>query len=290
MAGTNSGEKLRYGISALDMAYKEDAEKDELLVRGHNGKMFYKRESDGQIVGYDTLEYDKESLISAINGAITKSKAVLETVESDYIAYHTLDLTEKNVVPSNTALAMNYSSKFKTSKTKGFFTRIRGTKNTNALISFIESLSTKDYTVKIDFEVTNIGGTVTTKTISANGKFNELMFVDLSVFTDNNITGYIIKVKSILIDVKSEYDSLSDEKKEALMSLNDGNTKIEASVIDLITYVNDMDNLIIHEDGERIGLEQLLSIASINSETVEVSPMVVSEDKPDHACVWAQIK
>ena len=32
-------DELRYGISALDMQYKEDALNDELLVNGKNGQI-----------------------------------------------------------------------------------------------------------------------------------------------------------------------------------------------------------------------------------------------------------
>ena len=39
----NDSDNLRLGISALDLTHYSYAENDELMTRGTDGKMFYKR-------------------------------------------------------------------------------------------------------------------------------------------------------------------------------------------------------------------------------------------------------
>ena len=64
----NDSDNLRLGISALDLTHYSYAENDELMTRGTDGKMFYKR-PDGNIVAYDSTEYNKDEIVSAIKNA-----------------------------------------------------------------------------------------------------------------------------------------------------------------------------------------------------------------------------
>ena len=70
--------EMRYGISALGLSHKEYAENDELLVEQSSGKMFYKRESDNQIVSFDNEKYSQETLPVAMNTAIELAKTYIK--------------------------------------------------------------------------------------------------------------------------------------------------------------------------------------------------------------------
>ena len=58
-----AGIQARYGISALDLGHKEYAQDDELMVRGDDGRMYYKR-TDGVIVAYADKDLSEDEVIS----------------------------------------------------------------------------------------------------------------------------------------------------------------------------------------------------------------------------------
>lgn len=282
--------KLRYGISALDLKYKEYSDNDELMVNGPNGKMYYKRE-DGQIVSYDNLEYNKQSLVLALNGAIASSDIKIHPSENDYIIYHTIDISGKNDILSDTATEFNFESSFSISKSvKAFFIRVRGNNNTNSVVSFIESFMNDEESVKFTFTIKAIGDTENSVDVESGGMFNDLLLVKIPDINVENITRYEVKIKSIKFNVKPTYNNLVDLQKELIDVVNNNNVKFEADGIDVISYLDDMSLAIIVSDVDKIKLFSIYTVYDINSEKIETEPVVISKELPDHKCLWVKIK
>ena len=81
-----AGIQARYGISALDLGHKEYAQDDELMVRGDDGRMYYKR-TDGVIVAYADKDLSEDEVISntmgvlmGIDGLVLPEKNISSTV------------------------------------------------------------------------------------------------------------------------------------------------------------------------------------------------------------------
>ena len=97
-----SNGELRYGISALGLEYREQAENDELLVDIPTGKMHYKR-SDGQIVTSDNCTYPTEMLGIAMKSAAKNAGKHIIANENHFVAYHTIDISQKTDLLSDEA-------------------------------------------------------------------------------------------------------------------------------------------------------------------------------------------
>ena len=238
-------EQLRYGISALDLKYKEYSVKDELLVNGHDGKMFYKRESDGQIVTSDNLEYNKDELISAINDTLSSNEKI-PVLPTDYIVYNTIDIAEKNSILSSGISELNLTHSFPIQKVNsGFFIRIRGNNTTNAIVSKLtndyKSKHPDDETSSVLIKITiSESGTDYSEEKMIGVDFDTLTFVKLSP-SSPNCTRYNVIINSIeYTTIKLAYNS--SLHKNDMINLNYGNInddglcRLEADMIDFIYY------------------------------------------------------
>jgi hypothetical protein len=287
MASVND-ESLRYGISALDLTHKDIAVKDEMLIHNTDGKIHYKRETDGQIVSYDALEYSNQELISAMNGALTEMNVGLNPPESDLIAYHVLNIAGKTSILNTVTMEFGYSSTFTTANIQGFYIRVRGNNKTNAVVSYLESLQKNTDSVEFTFSITAHGSTNVTKTVTRSGGFNKLLFVEIPDFDVSNIKTYEIQVVSIFYNLYSTYNKLSTTQKNLLSSFNDLNAKFEADAIDLVTYVEALSNTVIYSETDDIKLHQAFSVNTMVNETSE--SIIVSKEKPTRKCLWVKLK
>lgn len=286
-------EQLRYGISALDLKYKEYSVKDELLVNGHDGKMFYKRESDGQIVTSDNLEYNKDELISAINDTLSSNEKI-PVLPTDYIVYNTIDIAEKNSILSSGISELNLTHSFPIQKVNsGFFIRIRGNNTTNAIVSKL----TNDYKSKHpDDETSSVLIKITISESSTDYSEEKMIGVDFDTLTfvklspsSPNCTGYNVIINSIeYTTIKLAYNS--SLHKNDMINLNYGNInddglcRLEADMIDFIYYVDNINDIIISDEDEGIKLQYTLPVSDTDKDI-----FVLSDKKPNHKCLWAKI-
>lgn len=276
--------ELRYGISALDIKYKEYADNDELLVNGKNGAMLYKR-PDGQIVTPST-PYGRDELITAINKIFTTNQEV-EVSGADYLVYNTIVVNEKMSIISSEKQEIAGDITITSDKlVSGIFVRIRGNSETNAVASYLSSQATSNsLEVSYLFEITELG-TGNVRNLTIGSKFDTLAYGELYVSEiSEGCTGYQVKLKSVSFPLFNEvYSSLDETTKSKLSELNQGNTKFEPSEIDLIYYTSDSKNSAIYSETDNLKLNYVIPASEINHDE-----FVISESQPSHKCMWAKV-
>ena len=139
----NDSDNLRLGISALDLTHYSYAENDELMTRGTDGKMFYKR-PDGNIVAYDSTEYNKDEIVSAIKNA-TNTSSAWSSPSEDYIAYYTFSMAGKNITTSTT-IALTVPEIKAATNSNGIFIRLKPNNTASAVLAFIDTYRRNDNT------------------------------------------------------------------------------------------------------------------------------------------------
>ena len=276
-------EVVRYGVSLLDMKYKSDAQNDEVLIRGQDGRLYYKRD-DGQIVSHD-FDYTKNSLYDNLNN--TRWLQKLNT--TDFLVYNTIDITGVAKLTSTVTKSLNLGVEFPISKNEdGFYLRIHGNEETNNIVSLAKKIYLKTHTTTAK-DVTIIiaikqGETSSNVTVKVN--FNELTFIPVTITEDATIS--IVSVKMVL--VATVLSALSDKEKEIINEINFGNTSLEASCIDLVTFTSDVDTVVVKDDESKVRLNLIGELSDYLAYSVKnnVIPFVISKDKPNFKCIWAQ--
>lgn len=283
--------EMRYGISALGLSHKEYAENDELLVEQSSGKMFYKRESDNQIVSFDNEKYSQETLPVAMNTAIELAKTYIKTNVNNFVTYHTIDISEKTDLLDDSEVNLSIGTKFNVSKDEGaFYIRIHGDTLTNTIMSYLEkSYPTCNESMEIVFSIEETS-TGTVQEVVVYTKYNLLTLVKIPEVVD--AVSYEVSVVSVRSMIaKSSYTAQSESIKNLLVALNNGNTKFESTTIDIVSYVSDISSSTIYNTDDNVKLELMLPSTLID--TISISSksegIVVSEEKPDRKCVWGKI-
>lgn len=283
---------LRYGISALDIAYKEHAVNDELLVDGLNGQMLYKRSSDGQIVTFSSA-YDKDDLINAV-AAVFKEVDEVPTLSTDFIVYNTISGAGKLDILASGSQIIGENVFISDKPNSGFFVRISGGPTTNAIAAYLKSKYISEHVdntysaVTMTFEIVEMGVNIT-KTITVNGDFDKLIFVPLceNFVPTTGCTGYKISLKTITFPLlKESYNALNSNEVKLVKDLNNNNHKLEASMVDILYYVTDCTNAAIYDTDTNIKLNYIVPA----SDTHVKDDFVVSEIKPSYKCIWAKIR
>ena len=290
-----SNNKMRYGISALDVKYKENALEDELLVDGYNGKMLYKRLSDGQIVTWDNTEYTKEELANRVSKAMIASNITVNTNKNDYVIYKTINISEKTDIQNVNVIDLGIDSRFIVSRDESvFFIRVYGNNTTNAITSFLENYNKSknenvEKMVTITFDVSDSINDEIVETISATLNFNELSSISLTDITTIE-NDYVVKVKTVKFsNVDTLINSLDESLLNSLYELNYGNTKFELSSIDFVYYSNDITLPSIYTD-DQSKLKYIIPIDTFEDDMVTNSEaVIISEDKPTHQCLWGKV-
>lgn len=287
----STNNELRFGISALDIKHCKYAENDELLVRGSDGHMLYKRADDGQIVTYESNEYKDNELIDAINKVFLTHESV-NTTSGDCLIYNTIDISGKTDILNPNKTDLNIQSSFNIDKVDScVFIRIRGNSVTNSIASHLQNLynglypdNTGEYVI-FHFEIlskTTEGESVLHE-IELPAKFN--MLTPLYLPNDNTYESHQVFLKGVAFPLlTNSYSELSDEQKDTFSNLNYNNNKIEPDFVDIAYYTNDGKTPIIYNESDKISLQCIISASDINKDS-----FIVSSDKPDHKCIWAKI-
>lgn len=288
----NTNERnMRYGISALDLSYKQYAEADELMVEGKTGQMLYKR--DDGFVTTASHKYTRAEFITSINSAVRKNSEVPIT-DDDYIIYNTLDVAGLINVVSNTYYRPANATFISDKPNSGFYIRVTGNDRTNSIISYIVSRykiahpDAIETPVSIEIEVTELGVDAI-KTVTVNTGFDELTLVKLceDYQPTEGCVGYKIVIKSVSFPLLvTAYADLEQNEKEYIKELNYGNERVEPTGIDMMYYVTDCTNSHIYDTENGIRLNYVIHA----KETEPSEDFVVSKVQPTHSCIWAQIK
>lgn len=273
-------DKLRYGISALDLEHRDYATNDELLVHGQDGKIYYKR-PDGQIVSYDNNDYTKETLINATKTALSISPVNINPSESDYLVYHTINISGTNNILSDNSHTVPDNSFHISPNEHGFFIRVRGNGATNTCMEYMEYSDTSSGMVTVTYRITT-GGVSEDHTIDV--VFNKLTLIPIS---NSNMTTTVTIVSINFSKVNSVYNSYDYATKNNLVALN-LNEKFEADSIDVVTYIDDVTRIDISST-ELIKFQNVVSIETINTEYSGSEAFIISKDKPTYKCIWGKI-
>lgn len=299
---------LRYGISALDMSNVSNAINDELLVQGVNGKIFYKREEDGQVVSYDSIEYNKESLIYAITTALAIEKVAVTLSGNDFVTYNTIDISGKTNILEDSSYALSLNRNFHTlSEKSGFLLRVRGNSVTNAALSFLElyaheqSINDSKFLVTIDItEESEDGSVLNQYTDVIELTYNTLKYVALSK-KNADCVRFGVKLVSIIHPTSKEsFNSLPEDRKTEILNLTNNNPKLESDFVDIISFCDKTSDVIIYDANDCIQLVSLVSIQEIidvmnsrgggSSGPVNGQGVIVSMSDPGVSCIWGEIK
>ena len=188
---------IAYGISALSTKLHSHAENDELLVRESDGKMFYKRDPHGQIVGFSDDDYTDKELVRNIVQAFNAQSISINI--ADIAMYHTYDISDTVFLNETTAIHLTLPKTFVTTENEhGFFIRIRGSQEVNSVVAYTDKASAIPGAneVKLGFEVNEAVHEITIH-------FNELTFVDL-----HNVAPVSVDIKYLIFPNFKGQDSL----------------------------------------------------------------------------------
>lgn len=288
--------KVRYGTSALDLSYKAHAVKDELLIEGNTGKTLYKRPDDGHIVAFDDVDYTAETMSNDMASAIYDTSHIV-TASDDYIVYYKMDIRKQTDILMNTTdIQLTNVHTFRVSgKEKGLFIRVRTSVNTNSVVRYLEelySIKNSDSVTKhviLTLEVSEYNETENAvNIIYENVNLNTLAFIPLTTqLTDTSY--FMVKIKSIKFPyLAGVYDSLTNETKELIKEINYGNSKLECTDIDVITYIDDMsvDGVLSNPNDTKM---VLMVPMKESSTSLKNGGIIVSKTKPTYECVWGKI-
>lgn len=282
-------EELRFGISALALSNKDHAVNDELMTRASDGKMYYKRE-DGNIVSYESSEYDRDGIVTTIKN-ITNTSTAWSSPADDSIAYYIANMAGNNIITSE-SIVLDIPEIKASGHSNGVFIRLKPNANTSATIAFIDayrrkenmmaSFATLTYTVAI--------GSNPATEYTADVSIDKPVFIP---FNNTVSTDATIKIKFVSINysnLKSIVDSMQYETIQAAKAVNFMNAKIEVDRMDIITYIKDSSEIKIGVDPST-GFEFRYAFpVSIISDEYSVSDgIVISEDKPTYKCIWGKV-
>ena len=279
-------EDVRYGVSMLDMKNKAYAQNDEVLIRGDNAQMFYKRE-DGQIISQDQ-DYTKQTLFDNMNTTLQ----LTELTSTDFLVYNTIDVTGIANLKETSTKALNLGVFFPFSTNEnGFYIRIHGNEETNDAVSLIKQMYKNKHgslpsTADVQIGITLVYGDYQ-ETKIINLSFNELTFVPITTPDVRSIGINSVRVRAIA----TEFSELTAKENEILNEVNFGNTKFEASCIDFVSFTSNLESVIVKsESNDRVRLNLISDLGSYLAHTIEhnVVPFVLSKEKPNFKCLWAQ--
>lgn len=286
-------EELRYGISALDTSNKEYAQEDELLVRGSDGKMYYKR-TDGQIVSHSEQRYDMDTLGKDVCISLMKIDKSFTALSQGVLAYNTIGITGKNNILDSNINPLGLTSKFDISTKERFmFIRVRGTDETNAILSYLKLYH------NFDTPVVQLGLTINEQHTSVNKEYdlnhsaiyNELSALEIPVEDTSDLTGIEVSINYIkYVNALDAYSQLSDEVKLQLKELNSGNNKLESNYLDVIYAAQNTDDIIICDNDDKINLVSVVQVIDVlSSVSASHNEFIISKVKPNRECVWGKV-
>lgn len=295
-----AGIQARYGISALDLGHKEYAQDDELMVRGDDGRMYYKR-TDGVIVAYADKDLSESEVISNTMGVLMGIDGLV-LPQKEYIVYRTIDTTGKLDLVSSSDVGID--RRFNMSPNiPGFFFRIRGNKEVSSAAAILKSiyasrvLNGTDAEVTVKIAVSNNGASEQTYTV--NTILDNVNFIKFTGFT--NPTNYIVKIVSISFPLfKAAYTAAKAVDKTTLKTINNGNETFEINTIDVIGYAKDITSLAdeITDDvmiktvtnsktAATTYTAQNAAVASVGG--IGKYEIVIQKENPNTECVWGKI-
>lgn len=277
----------RFGVSALDISHREYAEKDELMLRERDGQMIYKR-SDGQVVAFNS-DYTRKDVIEAV--ARSHKATGLGSNESG--VYYTIDITEQtDLSESSSSLEVPYA--FRVAKSvNGFYFRVRGTDVTNSIISYLNTFYNKEYPENNAREVLLTVTVVNDENPTGfnficEGSFNDLNFVQLPISESESL----ITIKKISFPMATAaYSDISSTVRDKLTEYNYSNTKIEVSMIDLITFESDINSSYVGSIDDMVNFKEFFNLEELKEEEKKNAGngIIVSETQPDFDCIWAKV-
>jgi hypothetical protein len=295
-----AGIQARYGISALDLGHKEYAQDDELMVRGDDGRMYYKR-TDGVIVAYADKDLSEDEVISNTMGVLMGIDGLV-LPEKEYIVYRTIDTTGKLDLVSSSDVAIE--RRFTMSPNiPGFFFRIRGNKEVSSAAAILKSIYASrvangtDPEVTVKIAVSNNGASEQTYTV--NTILDKVNFIKFTGFT--NPANYIVKIVSVSFPLfKAAYTAARPVDKKTLQDINNGNETFEINTIDVIGYANDI-RFLADENTDGVLIKtvtnsktasttytaQNAAVASVGG--IGKYEIVIQKENPNTECIWGKI-
>ena len=296
-----AGVQARYGISALDLGYKEYAQNDELMVRGDDGRMYYKR-TDGTIVSFSDRDLTEAQVISQTMGVLMGIDD-LTLPADEYIVYRTFDTTGKLDLVSSTDVAIRRGA-ILSKNVPGFFFRIRGNDAVSSAAAIMKAIYANkvpdgtDSEVVATITVSNNGANQ--KTLTINTHLDVLTYVAFPAF-DGKLTNYTVNIASVSFPrYKAAYAAAGEIEKKTIDKINNGNGKYEINCIDFIGYANTIASLAddvttdtsiktvtLSSEATKIFTEQNKAVSDIGG--VSKSGFIISKNNPMTECVWGKI-
>ena len=296
-----AGVQARYGISALDLGYKEYAQNDELMVRGDDGRMYYKR-TDGTIVSFSDRDLTEAQVISQTMGVLMGIDD-LTLPADEYIVYRTFDTSGKLDLVSSTDVAISRGA-ILSKNVPGFFFRIRGNDAVSSAAAIMKAIYANkvpdgtDSEVVATITVSNNGANQ--KTLTVNTHLDVLTYVAFPAF-DGNLINYTVNIASVSFPLyKAAYAAAGEIEKKTIDKINNGNGKYEINCIDFIGYANTIASLAddvttdtsiktvtLSSEATKIFTEQNKAVSDIGG--VSKSGFIISKDNPMKECVWGKI-
>ena len=296
-----AGVQARYGISALELGYKEYAQNDELMVRGDDGRMYYKR-TDGTIVSFSDRDLTEAQVISQTMGVLMGIDD-LTLPDDEYIVYRTFDTTGKLDLVSSTDVAIGRGA-ILSKNVPGFFFRIRGNDAVSSAAAIMKAIYANkvpdgtDSEVVATITVSNNGANQ--KTLTINTHLDVLTYVAFPAF-DGNLTNYTVNIASVSFPrYKAAYAAAGEIEKKTIDKINNGNGKYEINCIDFIGYANTIASLAddvttdtsiktvtLSSEATKIFTEQNKAVSDIGG--VSKSGFIISKNNPMTECVWGKI-
>lgn len=319
MAKTTLTDSVRYGTSALDIQYKEHALKDELLVQTSDGRIFYKRDGDGQIVTASNGDYNEDTLFNAIR-AVNPSFLTNNKIRDEYVIYNTIDISKKMSLLETNKVNFNFkeSTNFRLSKnTDGFFIRIRGNDSTNSIVNILEKSYTPtddsddDKFITLELSLSYSESSSSDDQSSSNGpiiivrplpityeislpiklKFNELTYVQNPLVNDYTS---LIRIKSVTfknddteVSYNSLYDQMTDKNKTIIGDLNYNNSKLEPTCIDIVSCSDTITDLYCDET-DKVKTVLISSVKESQTKYVDSNGIRLDDKRPYQSCLWGR--
>ena len=302
MADSNN---VRFGISALDLDYAAMAEKDELLVRGTDGQMLYKRAGDGIIVTPTSLVYNKELLTHALQrkfaNALKTETPYTEhgfyVNKNNFMVCNTISIAGLNSLESKNTVSFGITKRYNISlDTPVFFIRARATDVVAAAVSYIEKksmiLDAGGPTCLFRFNVreTTQDGGVISSTLSVTAKFDDLTLVRL---TPSSSSLRAITVTPLTVQFpyfKDALASVSEELLAEIRSLNYENVNLEADCVDFITVTNDISSPTIYDKTTNTKLDYMMTMGEVvEGIDLEYASVEMSLVEPFGDLLWIRL-
>lgn len=289
-------DNVRFGVSALDLEYASQAEKDELLVRGTDGQMLYKRVGDGMIVTPTSLVYNKELLMNALK--VKFAGAGLLVKKTDFLVYNSISIAGLNSLESTNVVSFGITKRYNISlDTPTFLVRARATDVTTAVVSFIEKKAmveeAEDATCLFKFNVreTLNDGTVASSTLSIRAKFDDLTLIRLTPSSPDSVSITVTPLTIQFPDFKNLLADVPADLLAEIRSLNYENVNLEADCVDFITVTNDISSPTIYDNATHTKLNYIMTMAEVvEGINGESEAIVVSDTEPLGDCIWIRLK